>query len=200
MQSSRVQIRFPDINTINKIEFLMLPIVFQMWFVFITFSSTSFRPVLQINKEKPSLVSLHFWMIIFTIFFILFKWLWSFVGPFVPAWIKVWSGSFLKLDLIWFNLSVDDVPGCFYVLIFISALSFTLFSWISFNIESFNISTRIFLLLIKWLSEICLTSLIALFWNFPLFWNFRLMICNFPLFSHSKNNWLSTLIMVIITS
>ena len=153
-----------------------------------------------INKEKPSLVSLHFWMIIFTIFFILFKWLWSFVGPFVPAWIKVWSGSFLKLDLIWFNLSVDDVPGCFYVLIFISALSFTLFSWISFNIESFNISTRIFLLLIKWLSEICLTSLIALFWNFPLFWNFRLMICNFPLFSHSKNNWLSTLIMVIITS
>ena len=33
--------------------------------------------------------------------------------------------------------------------------------------------------LIAWLSEICLTSLIALFWNFLLFWNFPLMICNF---------------------
>ena len=48
--------------------------------------------------------------------------------------------------------------------------------------------------LITWLSEICLTSLIALFWNFPL------MICNFPLlFSHSKNIRMSTLITIIIT-
>ena len=44
------------------------------------------------------------------------------------------------------------------------------------------------------LSEICLTSLIALFWNFPL------MICNFPLFfSHSENILMSTLITIIIT-
>ena len=56
------------------------------------------------------------------------------------------------------------------------------------------------LLLITWLSEICLTSLIALFWNFPLFWNFSLMICNFPLlFCHSKNIRMSTLITIIIT-
>ena len=49
-------------------------------------------------------------------------------------------------------------------------------------------------LLITWLTEICLTSLIALFWNFTL------MICNFPLlFSHSKNNLMSTLITIIIT-
>ena len=34
---------------------------------------------------------------------------------------------------------------------------------------------------IIWLSEIYLTSLIALFWNFPLFWNFLLLV------SHSKN-------------
>ena len=125
MQSSRVQIRLLDINTINKIEFLMLPIVFQMWFIFITFSSTSFRPVLQINKEKPSLVSLHFWMIIFTIFFILFKWWWYFVRPFVSEWIKTLSGSFLKLVSKWSRLLVDDVTGCFHVLIFISVLSFT---------------------------------------------------------------------------
>ena len=47
---------------------------------------------------------------------------------------------------------------------------------------------------ITWRSEICLTSLIALFWNFPL------MICNFPLlFSHSKNIRMSTLITIIIT-
>ena len=53
--------------------------------------------------------------------------------------------------------------------------------------------------LITWLSEICLTSLIALFWNFPLFLNFPLMICNFPLlFSHSKNIRMSTLITIII--
>ena len=45
-----------------------------------------------------------------------------------------------------------------------------------------------FIFLITWLSEICLTLLIALFWNFLLFWNFWLMIWNFQLlFSHSKN-------------
>ena len=55
-------------------------------------------------------------------------------------------------------------------------------------------------LLITWLSEICLTSLIASFWNFTLFWNIPLMICNFPLlFSHSKNIRMSTLIRIIIT-
>ena len=54
--------------------------------------------------------------------------------------------------------------------------------------------------IITWLSEICLTSLTALFWNFPLFWDFPLMICNFPLlFSHSKNIRMSTLITIIIT-
>ena len=43
--------------------------------------------------------------------------------------------------------------------------------------------------LIIWFSEICLTSLIALFWNFPL------MICKFlVLFPHSKNIRMSTLI------
>ena len=41
--------------------------------------------------------------------------------------------------------------------------------------------------IITWLSVICLTSLTALFWNFPL------------LFSHSKNTRMSTLITVIIT-
>ena len=41
--------------------------------------------------------------------------------------------------------------------------------------------------LITWLSKICLTSLKALFWNFPL------------LFSHSKNIRMSTLITIIIT-
>ena len=41
--------------------------------------------------------------------------------------------------------------------------------------------------LITWRSEICLTSLIALFWNFPL------------LFSHSKNIRMSTLIKITIT-
>ena len=50
------------------------------------------------------------------------------------------------------------------------------------------------LVLITWLSEICLTLLIALFWNF------QLMICNFPLLSpHSKNNRMSTLITKIVT-
>ena len=54
--------------------------------------------------------------------------------------------------------------------------------------------------LIEWVSEICLTSLIALFWNFPLFWNFLLMICNLLLmFSHFKNIWMSTLTTIIIT-
>ena len=54
--------------------------------------------------------------------------------------------------------------------------------------------------MITWLSEICLTTLMALFWNFPLFWNSPLMICNFPLlFSHSKDIWLPTLITIIIT-
>ena len=48
--------------------------------------------------------------------------------------------------------------------------------------------------LITRLSEICLMSLIALFWNFPL------MICNFALlFSHSKNIRISTLITILIT-
>ena len=43
-------------------------------------------------------------------------------------------------------------------------------------------------MLITWLSEICLVSLIVLFWNSPLLWNFPLMICNFLLlFSNSKN-------------
>ena len=38
-----------------------------------------------------------------------------------------------------------------------------------------------------------MTSLIALFWNFPLFWNFSLVICDFPLlFSRSKNIRMST--------
>ena len=56
------------------------------------------------------------------------------------------------------------------------------------------------LLLITWLSEICLTSLIALFWNFLLFWNFRLMICIFLLlFSHYKNIQMSTLMTIVIT-
>ena len=53
---------------------------------------------------------------------------------------------------------------------------------------------RIVLPIITWLSEICLTLLIALFWNLPL------MICNFTLlFSHSKNTQMSTLIVIIIT-
>ena len=52
----------------------------------------------------------------------------------------------------------------------------------------------VFNVIITWLSEICWTSLIALFWNFPL------MICNFPLFSHSKNIPMSTLITIIITN
>ena len=48
--------------------------------------------------------------------------------------------------------------------------------------------------IITWLSEICSTSLIALFWNFPL------MICNFLLlFSHSKNIRMSAFITIIIT-
>ena len=45
--------------------------------------------------------------------------------------------------------------------------------------------------IITCLSEICLTSLIALIWNFPL------MICDFPLLlSHSKNIRMSTLIII----
>ena len=43
------------------------------------------------------------------------------------------------------------------------------------------------LLLITWLSEICLMSLVALFWNFQLLW------------SHSKNIWMSALVTIIIT-
>ena len=47
--------------------------------------------------------------------------------------------------------------------------------------------------LITWLNEICLTSLVALFWNFTL------TISNFPLlFSHFKNIRISTLITIII--
>ena len=47
-------------------------------------------------------------------------------------------------------------------------------------------------LLITWLSEICLTSSRAFFWNFPL------IICNSPLpFSHSKNIRMSILITII---
>ena len=66
---------------------------------------------------------------------------------------------------------------------------------------SFSIKmAKDFLLLITWLCEIFLTSLITLFWNFPPFWNFSLMICNFLLlFSHSKNIRISTLITTIIT-
>ena len=45
-----------------------------------------------------------------------------------------------------------------------------------------------FQVIIKWLSKICWTSLIALFYNFPLS------------FSHSKNIRMSTLITIIITS
>ena len=53
---------------------------------------------------------------------------------------------------------------------------------------------------ITWLNESCLTSLIALFWNFLLFWNFPQMIYNFLLlFSHSKNIRMSILITIIIT-
>ena len=63
--------------------------------------------------------------------------------------------------------------------------------------ENFTSSQTIklgILALITWLSEICLTTLIALFWNF------LLMICNLPLlFSHSKNIRMSTLITIIIT-
>ena len=57
-----------------------------------------------------------------------------------------------------------------------------------------NTYTNLPLTYLKCLSEICLTSLIALFWNFPL------MIWNFPLlFSHSKCQiWMSTLITIII--
>ena len=55
--------------------------------------------------------------------------------------------------------------------------------------------------IITWLSEICLTSLITLFWNYPLFWNFPLTIYNFPLlFSNSKNIRMSILVTIIITS
>ena len=43
------------------------------------------------------------------------------------------------------------------------------------------------LLLITWLSEICLMSLVVLFWNFQLLW------------SHSKNIWMSALVTIIIT-
>ena len=50
------------------------------------------------------------------------------------------------------------------------------------------------LLVITWLNEICLTSLIASFWNFPL------MICNSPLlFSHFKNIQMLTLVTMVIT-
>ena len=48
-------------------------------------------------------------------------------------------------------------------------------------------NTCFFQLQITWLNEICLTSLIALFWNFPL------------LLSHSKNIRMSNLITIIIT-
>ena len=48
--------------------------------------------------------------------------------------------------------------------------------------------------LITWFNEICLTSLIVLFWKFTL------MACNFPLlFSCPKNIRMSTLIAIIIT-
>ena len=71
----------------------------------------------------------------------------------------------------------------------------------SVNLSQISHLNMWLLVLSTWLSEICLTSLIALFWNFPL------MICNFPLmiynvqllFSHSKNIWMSTLITIIIT-
>ena len=67
----------------------------------------------------------------------------------------------------------------------------------NFNLRFFERSPDVlrgFFVLNTWLSEICLTSLIALFWNFPL------MICSFPLlFSHSKNIRMSTLIAIIIT-
>ena len=42
---------------------------------------------------------------------------------------------------------VDDTPGHFRILILISAFLFNPFSWTPFNIESPNISTRIFFLL-----------------------------------------------------
>ena len=69
----------------------------------------------------------------------------------------------------------------------------------SFMGISWNIKYFYFSILITSLSEICFTSLIALFWNSPLFWNFSLMICNFPLlFSHPKNIRMSTLITIIV--
>ena len=52
----------------------------------------------------------------------------------------------------------------------------------------------LFSYIITWLSEFCLTTLIALFWNF------LLMICNFPQWlSHTKNIQMSTLFTIIIT-
>ena len=60
-------------------------------------------------------------------------------------------------------------------------LFFSLFS-------QFHRLSTLYFMLITWLSESCLTSLIVLFWNFPL------------LFSHSKNFRMSTLITMIITS
>ena len=62
------------------------------------------------------------------------------------------------------------------------------------SLVNFTALVLFILCLITWLSEICLTSLIVLFWNFPQ------MICHFPLlFSHSKNIRMATLITIIIT-
>ena len=62
----------------------------------------------------------------------------------------IWSGSFLKLGLICSNMSVDEyfrISEYVRILILISLFLFNLFSWKPFNMESPNISTRIFFLL-----------------------------------------------------
>ena len=79
----------------------------------------------------------------------------------------IWSGSFLKLGLIWSNMSFDEAPSYFRILILISAFLFNPFSWTPFNIESPNISTRIFFLLFVFgftsLDSVLFGELFALF-------------------------------------
>ena len=80
--------------------------------------------------------------------------------------IPMLPGSFHKLGLIWSNMSVDDVPGCFCILILIFAFLLNSFSWTPFNIESPNTQTHIFFLFVFGfisLNSLLFGELVALF-------------------------------------
>ena len=87
--------------------------------------------------------------------------------------------QYLFLFFVWKNFII--FPFCIWLNVWFTNNQINV--WI--NVQRASVTNTKYL--ITWLSEICLTSIIVLFWNFRL------------LFSHSKNIPMSTLITVIIT-